>query len=150
MITEIPKAVALNGMTNLNGSPNMVLMADSTIGAIWRLDTVTGEHSVAFENPLFGNTGFFPLGINGVSSYGNMLHFINSARRMYGRVPLNKDGSASEEVQILHRPGLDVLAYDDLAMDREGNAWIATHPHSLNEVMVEGKSRNFTAMEHGV
>lgn len=134
----------------MTGDEDRFTVSDSTMGAIWRLDTVTGEHSVAFENPLFGNTGFFPLVINGVSSYGNMLHFINSARRMYGRVPLKKDRSASEEVQILHRPGLDVLAYDDLAMDREGNAWIATHPHSLNEVMVEGKSRTFTAMEHGV
>ena len=148
MITAMPGAAALNGMTNLDGSPNIVLIADSVLGTVWRLDTVTGEHSVAIQSPLFTGSVYFHLGINGLASHGKMLHFTNSAQRMYGRVPLSENGSASDELQILNRPGLGCLAYDDLAIDWEGNAWVASHPNALTEVTVEGRNRNVTAMKN--
>lgn len=149
-ITALPAAAALNGLTTLDGSPDTVLISDSGPGAIWKLNIVTGDHSIAIENQLFANTTRSPLGINGIASFGNKLHFLNSAQRIYGRIPINGDGSAAGMVEVLQIAGKEVFSYDDLAMDWEGNAWIATHTDALTEITVEGKSRNITADEKGV
>jgi hypothetical protein len=146
MITAIPEAAALNGATILGGKPNIVLIADSALGAVWRLNVATGTYSMAMRYPSFTNatTAFpRPIGINGLCVFGNMLYFLNSAQGSYGRVPINADGSSAGEVQILAR--VKSGAYDDFDMDWEGTAWIATHANALNEVTIEGKQRNTTA-----
>ncbi len=146
MITAIPEAAALNGATILQGEPNIVLIADSALGAVWRLNVATGIYSMAMQYPSFTNatTAFpSPIAINGLCVFGEMLYFLNSAQRSYGRVPINADGSSAGEVEILAR--VEFGAYDDFDMDWEGNAWIATHSDALSEVTLQGKQRNITA-----
>ena len=143
IIASIPEATALNGLTTLEGSPDIVLAADSALGAIRRLNVTSGEHTLAIESPLFAGTRIIPLGINGLCTFDGQLYFLNSAQGTYGRVPLNTDGSAAGEVQILARINLPAV-YDDFDMDWEGTAWIATHGNMLNEITVEGKQRNVT------
>ena len=150
-ITHMPRAAALNGMTNLKGSPDIALIADSNLGAVWSLNTTTGEHKIAIQDPLFSNcTKAFPLGINGISTYGERLYFLNSALGIYGRIPITNNGSRAGEVEILARAGPAVTTFDDIAMDWEGNSWIATHPNALTEITVEGKQRNITANSNDV
>ena len=147
-IAKMPKAAALNGITNCHKSETVVLIADSEVGAIWKLDTSTGEHSIAFRDPLFTNcTSPFPLGLNGVAMFDEKLHFANSALRIYGRVPILEDGTASGEIEILGRALPAVTAFDDVVLDWEGNGWIATHPNAVTEITPEGKQRNFTGTD---
>lgn len=138
---SIPEASALNGVTTLNGSPDIVLIADSTLGAVWRANVATGDYSIAIESPLFTNTSTSGRGINGVHTVGEMLYFTNSAQESFGRVPVTGDGSAAGEVELLGTPP---ASYDDFAIDQGGNAWIATHPNSLTEWTSEGTSSNIT------
>ena len=99
MITAIPDAAGLNGLTGIEGSPHLILMADSDLGAVWRLNTKTGGYSIAIENPLFSTCQkTFPIGINGISTYGAKLYFMNSAEGFYGRIPLTDDGGPAGEV----------------------------------------------------
>ena len=144
VINAIPEAAALNGLTNMPGT-DFVLISDSGPGLVWKLNFVTGEYSKAIESPLFTNNSYFPLGINGIASYDDKLHFINSAQGIYGRVTLNDDLTAAGEVEIIARAGPDVIAFDDLAIDWEGNGWIATHGYCLTEITQGGKARNVTA-----
>ncbi|CAD6580097.1 MAG: hypothetical protein ASARMPRED_009352 [Alectoria sarmentosa] len=144
LITSIPEADSLNGLTTLNGSPDIVLIADSTLGAVWRVNIVTGDYSIAIQSPFFtpsSNSSIPGRGINGVHTFGGMLYFTNSAQETFGRVTITNDGSASGEVEIL---GVPLAAYDDFAFDGEGNAWIATHPNSLSEVNTEGELSNIS------
>ena len=143
IIASIPEADALNGLTALKGSPDIILAADSAAGAVRRLNVTSGEYSVAIQSPLFANSGIVPIGINGLRTFDGHLYYLNSAQGAYGRVPLNADGSAAGEVEVLARINLPAI-YDDFDMDWEGTAWIATHGNMLNEVTVEGKQRNFT------
>ncbi len=146
MITTMPEAFALNGMTTLDGSPDIILMSDSALGAVWKLNVVTGEHGIALQSPLFTNsTGRGPLAINGLGTYRSAVYFLNSALKLYGRVPVTPDGSAAGEVQVLARAEKGVTAFDDFALDWEGNAWIATHSNMVTEISVEGRQRNFTS-----
>ena len=145
IISSIPEAAALNGIATLAGSPDIVLIADSARGAVWRLNIVTGDHSIAIQHPLFTNsTTKSPIAINGIRTFGGMLYFLNSAQGSYGRVPITDDGSATGEVEILGRLDVPTAKYDDFAMDWEGNAWVATHPNALSQVTVEGRQRNVT------
>lgn len=147
-ITTMPATAGLNGITNCHNSETTVLIADSDVGAIWRLDTVTGQHEIAFKDPLFTNcTSRLPLGLNGVFMYEGRLHFANSALRIYGRVPIHQDGSASGEIEIVGRALSAATIFDDLVMDWEGNAWVATHPNAVTQITSQGKQRNFTGGE---
>ena len=144
IIASIPEAEALNGLTALEGSPEIILAADSAAGVVRRLNVTSGEHSVAIQSPFFAKTSMIPLGINGLRTFDGQLYFLNSAQGVYGRVPLNADGSAAGEVSVLARVNLPAV-YDDFDMDWEGTAWIATHGNMLMEITVEGKQRNITA-----
>ena len=126
----------------------LVLVADSAGGALWRVDTSTGDYDIAFRDPLFTNcTSPFPLGLNGITTYDGKLYFANSALRIYGRVPIDERGAASGEIEILGRAVPEALAFDDLVIDWEGNAYIATHPNVVTEITLEGKQRNFTGTD---
>ena len=149
LITSIPEAAALNGVTTLNGSSDIVLIADSALGAVWRVNVATGDYSIAIQNPFFTNNSTknpspVPIGINGVHTSEGMLYFTNSAQGSYGRIPITNDGSAAGEVEILVGVGGPSADYDDFDIDREGNAWIATHPNAVVEVTTEGEQRNIT------
>lgn len=145
LVASIPEAKGLNGMTTLGGASDVVLVADSALGAVWRVDVVTGEYGIAFQSPLFTNDpGIGHIGINGVRTFERMLYFTNSARGTYGRVSVTDDGSAAGEVQILGQVDVPAVLYDDFDIDREGNAWITTHPDSLLEVTAAGIQRNVT------
>ena len=141
----MPNASALNGMTTLDGVDDMVLISDSALGAVWRVNTTTGAHEVAMKHVLFTNcSSKFPLGINGIRSHDGHLYFLNSAQQIYGRVKIDATGSATADPEIIAHAGAGVFAWDDLAIDWEGNAWIATHANMVTEVTVDGKQRNFT------
>ncbi|KAM0803807.1 hypothetical protein BDR22DRAFT_801059 [Usnea florida] len=143
LITLIPGGETLNGMTTQNGwYSDLVLIADCTLGALWRVNVLTGDYSIAIQDPAFNNTRTSPRGINGVHVKRGSLYFTNSATRSYGRIPITANGSAAGQVEILATsPG----EYDDFAFGTDGNVWIATHPGSLNEVTRGGDQRNMTS-----
>ncbi|MCJ1260525.1 hypothetical protein MMC22_000386 [Lobaria immixta] len=65
-ITGIPEAEGLNGMTTIKESSDLVLIADSWLGTIWRVNIKSGNYSKAIEHVLFTNTSDFSIGINGI------------------------------------------------------------------------------------
>ena len=144
-IAAIPEADSLNGMTSLHGgSPDIVIIADSGSGVLWKLNVTSGEYKKAMTSPMFNRTATNPVGINGIRSYQGSVYFFNSAQSTYGRVPLTYDGDGAGEVQIIARLETSAI-WDDFDMDWEGNAWVATHSNALMEVTVEGRMRNTTA-----
>ncbi|MCJ1262843.1 hypothetical protein MMC22_002713 [Lobaria immixta] len=144
-ITDIPEAKALNGMTTIKRSPNLVLIADSSLGAIWSVDIERGSYSIVIEHKLFTGASEFPLGINGIATYDDKIYFTNSAQRLYGGIQINERGGATAAPEIIAHPLPDMEAWDDIAMDWEGNGWIATHAHAVTHVTVGGRQRSFTA-----
>lgn len=143
IIASIPEADALNGITALKGSPDIVLIADSALGAVRWLNVTSGEQSVTIQSDFFTNTGGSPIGINGIRTYDGHLYYLNSAQMTYGRVPLTVDGRVAGAVQILATTHIPAI-FDDFDMDWEGTAWVATHGNMLSEITVEGKQRNMT------
>ena len=145
IISPIPEAAALNGAATLDGSPDLLLIADSSLGAVWRLNVTSGDYSIAIQDPLFSNwSSPIPIGINGIRTFRGSLYFLNSAQGSYGRVPISSNGSATGEVEVIGRVDVPQVVVDDFDMDWAGNAWIATHPNVVTQVSPEGIQRNFT------
>ena len=144
-IIDLREATALNGMTTLEGKDDMVLISDSGLGAVWRVNVKTKKYEMAMQHVLFTNcTSTFPLGINGIRTYEQHLYFLNSAQKFYGRLSIDEIGNPTSEPEILARADDAVSAWDDVALDWEGNGWIATHDDMVMEVTVGGKQRSFT------
>ena len=134
LVTAIPEAVALNGMTAVTGSTGLILVADSSLGVAWSVNVSSGVYTQAIRDPLFAKTATFPLGINGLHALDGTLYFTNSALSLYGKVCITDEGTATgPAVKIVSDiPGGNI--YDDFALDSKGNAFIANHPDAITKV----------------
>lgn len=146
LITAIPEAQALNGLSTINGTEPMILIADSVDGVLWRVVPRTKEYIKIFDSPLLSNTTVKNIGVNGIRTFQQKLYFINSGQATYGRVPLHQNATAAGEVEILARVQ-GIGKWDDLDIDWEGNAWVATHRGDLTEITLEGRQRTTKACE---
>ena len=154
LITAIPEAQGLNGAAALNGFSGTVLIADSILGAVWKVNVATGAYSMAIQNSNFAPSASAPaghsLGINGLRTVGNSLYFTNSAQGIFGSIRIHPDGSAAGAVEVLATRAQPTQSYDDFDIDSAGTAWIATHagvrnaPGIINEVTREGVQTNMT------
>ena len=148
LITTIPEAKGLNGAAALNGFTGTVLIADSILGAIWKVDVNTGAYSMAIQNsdlnPDPSVAEGQSLGINGLRMADDSVYFTNSYQGTYGRIPINSDGSASGDAEILARTLSSSDLYDDFDLNSAGTAYISIHPNAINEVTTAGVSTNMT------
>jgi hypothetical protein len=138
-IARLEGKASSNGLSTIPGSRDKVLSADSA-GQIYSIDIMTGEYKVAIADEILKPTNSFPLGINGLHTYGGMLYITNSAKRLLARAPINEKGETTGDFKIvatLTDPA--VQAYDDFAFDAEGNIWVATHPGQINKIYLDGK-----------
>ncbi|CAG8981932.1 hypothetical protein HYALB_00013890, partial [Hymenoscyphus albidus] len=142
-VTTVQNTTIINGITTLPTAPHILLAADSAAGTVWRINLQTGNSTIIFSDPLFKPVNATPgsnLGINGLQAAGQFLYFTNSAQGLFGRVPISRGGEKTGDVQVLARPMREGLVYDDIAVDGEGNAWIATHPVDVVRIRgLEGK-----------
>jgi hypothetical protein len=141
-ITDIPKALNLNGMTSLLEYPTTVLIAESTPGLVFRLDTITAEYEIAIQIPEMAPNpkGFAKVGINGLHTHGPYIYFTNSFNGLY-RILITPSGSVlpGDKAEFLGLGGANFL--DDFALDKRGNAWAMVNIE--NEVVfigVDGRS----------
>ena len=124
-IADLTKASFANGMTLLAPGSPFLLIADSVLGVVWRLNYLTSEYKVILESPLMTPpSGPIVLGINGIHVFNSYVYFTNSFQGLFARVPVNLHGpdagSATGKYEVVANNG----AGDDFAFDKEGNAYI--------------------------
>ncbi|KAK4159581.1 hypothetical protein QBC43DRAFT_293844 [Cladorrhinum sp. PSN259] len=148
-LTQIPNSISINGLAAHPFNPRFLMGADSAIGAVWRIDLLTGQHQIAFSSPLFTPTGTEPgkhLGINGLRSSGRHLYFTNSAQGLFGRVAIDRNGNKVGEIEVISHSSdagnAGDVVYDDIALDvLNKKAWIASHPDYAVQVDLVGGSQ---------
>ena len=143
-IADLTGVGLLNGMCALPHLPGIVLSADSSNGTMFRLNTTTGEKTAVItdENlkPTTDETAF-PLGVNGIRISGTFLYFTNSARTLFGRIPITRDGyqAGPSEIIVEKFGGLEI--WDDFDVitgsachDHDPRALVTSHPNSIIEI----------------
>ncbi|GJN72574.1 quinoprotein amine dehydrogenase beta chain-like protein [Purpureocillium lilacinum] len=125
-VASIAEAELLNGMTVLDRHTQTILCADSVLGVVFHVNTVTGAYHVAMQDDAFKPPSgtIFPLGINGIRYQRPYMYFTNTFAQDFGRVPVNCiDGTATGPVELVNSDvGYDL---DDFARDKRGNAYIS-------------------------
>ncbi|KAH8683178.1 hypothetical protein BGZ60DRAFT_399572 [Tricladium varicosporioides] len=143
-ICNVVNTTIFNAISRIPGTPRLILAADSALGAVWRVDLLTGVYGVAFSSPLFtpvsSATGS-NLGINGMQVKDGYLYFTNSAQGLFGKVAIDSQGNKVGDIQIIsysNATSTTGLVYDDFSFDLSGNAWIAAHPAQAVKVTPAG------------
>lgn len=133
-ITQLTGAGVPNGLCTLPWLRRTVLIADSALGHVSRLNTLTGKLDVATKVPEMaahkpGGSGPESTGVNGIKIFKGYLYWSNSARAAIYRVRITGEGSILRGARVEEVAKLDVSFIDDFAIDPErGTLFVTTGP----------------------
>ncbi|KAH7025244.1 uncharacterized protein B0I36DRAFT_376858 [Microdochium trichocladiopsis] len=122
-VTDMPDALYLNGMTTLDSRAGTILTGDCASGRVFRIDTRTGDYTVALDDELLQPppNAILPVGVNGIRLIGHYLYFMNTFKALYGRVPVDLvTGKAKGPYEVL---AANIIS-DNLAV-RSGVGYLA-------------------------
>ncbi|GME60473.1 Six-bladed beta-propeller TolB-like protein [Neofusicoccum parvum] len=117
----VPGAALLNGMTTLEDG--IVLVADSTLGNVRRVDTRSGAVTIvlADEETMGWGNASAPVGIDGVRREDGYLYYTNLIKGLFCRVRINEaSGEAAGPFEVV----ADGLAEADDFAVRDGIAYV--------------------------
>jgi hypothetical protein len=130
LLTYLPNAKFLNGLTKFNDT--LLLAADSALGAIWGINTETGDYTIVAQDQLMDPkpVGGYGEGINGLHLHGNRLYFSNSQKHLFAYIDLDHNGYQKKPAVQLATPVIEQGVnsnWDDFTVDHSGQfAYIAT------------------------
>ncbi|KGO67482.1 Aldolase-type TIM barrel [Penicillium italicum] len=127
-IVAMPDAEALNGMATFSRESNLVLIADSPKGIIWKVDTQTGNYSVALNDTTMAPAEgvALPLGVNSLTVFGDYVYYTGTTRMVYCRVKVDSNVTPIGDFEVIASGFLP----DNIEMTEDGTAYIATAPQN--------------------
>ena len=140
-LADVPEAGLLNGVTAISSAE--VLIADSALGLVWKINTHTGKYEVVIQLPeMQAPAGGLGIGINGVRASKGYLYWTNSVLQSLYRVKITKSGSLvpGAQPELLGNVG---AVLDDFTLDYRG-AWV-TAPF-VNTVTLISNSGKITTV----
>ncbi|OHF01707.1 hypothetical protein CORC01_02898 [Colletotrichum orchidophilum] len=128
-IVDVPEASFLNGAVALPWDRNIVLIAESAHGKVYRVNIRAKKHDVILGGQNLEPTSATvpPIGINGVHIRGDFLYWTNSSLRKVFRVKLDRSGRVSSGATIEQIASIDVAFLDDFTFDKNGDIWAVTN-----------------------
>ncbi|KAI4863778.1 hypothetical protein F4820DRAFT_425806 [Hypoxylon rubiginosum] len=128
-IVHIPEASLLNGIVTVPSYKAAVLVGDSVLGVVFRVDVTTGRYDVVLDipelKPIVG--GPIDLGVNGVKIRAGYLYWSNTDRASIYRFPIDMLGYPVQGAKVEQVAAIkNASGVDDFALDRQGNIWAAT------------------------
>lgn len=159
-IAHLSKVLLPNGLASIPGDPNVVLVADSFAGLVWRLDILSGEYDIAVQVPEMAaptttSNSSNLVGINGIKVYQEYLYWTNSAAVKIYRVKLSQNGyhagNGTAGVETVADLSSEATFLDDFAIDDDdGVIWVATNSgNKLFAVDTKGKTRKVVLVGGG-
>ena len=100
-VADFPEAVFLNGAALLDPTAGYIIIADSGLGAVWRLDINTGHVVKVIQDATMAPTSFPAIGINGLKVRDKDLYFTNTNTASVVRIPISSGGRAAGGASIV-------------------------------------------------
>ena len=120
----------------LGSDTGVVLVADAGKGIVWRVDTTSGEYTIAIKDNLFlADNPQIPLGVDGIHILDGTLYFTNLAADLLGKVALTANGSAAGPVQNITTK---LTIPDDFEVAADGTVYVVGD-NTLWRVSPKGK-----------
>jgi hypothetical protein len=121
LIADIPEAQFLHGVVTFQKTRDTVnvLIADASQGAIYKLDTTSGEYSIVIQDDGLA-------GVNNLRMQNGYLYFTATQNKIFGRVSLDlEEGTANGPIETLLND--QTLVPDGFALAPNGSvAFMAT------------------------
>ncbi|KAK9366207.1 hypothetical protein V1509DRAFT_630478 [Lipomyces kononenkoae] len=134
-VVDIPEAVFLNGLTTLNWEEQTILVSDSGLGAVWKVDILNRSYEIILQDSTMAPAPPYNLGINGIHILHGHVYYTNSALELFVRMPIKPNGTKAGDAEILATNHFG----DDFTFDNEGNAYVTEDPgNALYKVTPEG------------
>ena len=106
--------------------PRYILVADSAVGAVFRVDVRTGESQIVIQDPAMAPTPVAPFGIDGLRIRGGYLYYTNSDTNSLVRITIHpkgdKAGTAKGKAEVL---STDFELPDDIKVGTEEEVYVA-------------------------
>ena len=150
LVACFPDSGMLNGMTSLPEN-DLLLIADSAVGLVWRLDVRTRAIDVAINSTLTqvnqaAKAAGIGLAANGIHVTDGYAYLTNSGSTSYFRVPIDDKGSATGAGEVLSRGALDVP--DDFTIASAPGAYVADgEAQMIRYVSGSGDVRSIASIE---
>lgn len=124
-VVDVPDALFLNGSALLNRDEGIILLADSILGAVHRLQISSAKVDVWIQHKSLEKVTDHPLlpGVNGIKVYKGALYLSNTDAKTFLRAPIDGSGASTGEVKLLQQK----LNVDDFAFDTDGSSYLTTH-----------------------
>lgn len=97
LIAAIPEGQFLHGVTTFQKTRDTVnvLIADAVQGAIYKLDTTTGEYSIVIQDDGLA-------GVNNLHTQNGYLYFTATQKNVFGRVAIDlEEGTATDSIEVI-------------------------------------------------
>ncbi|KZV90797.1 hypothetical protein EXIGLDRAFT_719923 [Exidia glandulosa HHB12029] len=147
-IVDVPGAAMLNGLTTLDAIKGDVLVSDSGLGTVIRVNAHTGATKVVISDPAFAPPAKgIQIGINGIRlSKGpkKTLYFNSFGGSSFGGVPVAADGTPTGPVKFIAQ---NVGSLDDFALSPCGSyAWdVANGQNELFKISLKNGTATLIA-----
>lgn len=95
-VTDIPEGLLLNGVEQLLGENDTVLIADSHLGAVLKLNLRSGIYGIVIQVPEMAPPADTApqVGVNGLKLRDGFLYWTNTDREAVYRIQIDEDGYA--------------------------------------------------------
>lgn len=129
-LVNVKEAKEFNGLTAFNDT--LLLAADSALGAVWAIDTLSSSAYILSQDPLMtpvGSTDGIKLGVNGIHFRNGSLYFTNTHLFLFAKLDLDSDarprGPATVVARALEEEGVQTT-WDDFTLGYGEVAFVAS------------------------
>lgn len=133
-IAQIPGSQLANGITVLSHKRKTLLVGDSILGVIYRIEIQTGTVTKVLDQPLFkGNSPQASTGVNGLVVRDGYLFFANTNQNLLAKIAISQDGTPkSGAVAIIVNK--DIQGPDDFSLAPSGGNVAVIAQNSPNKL----------------
>ena len=123
-VASIPEGNFLNGMLVLDKEAGSILVADSFLGLVWKVNVYSGKVTKAIEEPSMkpDPNNAILIGINGIKIRNQALTFDNYDLGTLNTIPIKPDGTAAGSAKII---ATGLAGTDDFQYDVRGDVFVA-------------------------